>query len=359
VNATVGKKRDHLDVRDFVLIALLSAAGGALSTYVGYLGNLVNRVFGVPFGAGQLISGLHILWPLLARALVGRFGAGTLTGLTKGVVELFSGGTHGAVIVLVSGIEGLFVDFGLGLTRRRSLPITMLAGALASASNVVVFQAIYFSGVAAGFLWLMIGLALVSGAVFGGYLAWDVERLLVTSRILRPTGATPARIVRPTEAFSASPHPISWWRRIAVLSFAVAFLAGVVYFYLEVARPAPGPNSAAVSGDVAAPYTFSYAEWSAEARTVRTELRGSVSYVPPADYTGVPLRLVLERAAPRSSATRVRVAAADGYEASFQLHDVATDVDLLLTAEGKSLRLVAPGRDGALWVREVVRLVIE
>jgi DMSO/TMAO reductase YedYZ molybdopterin-dependent catalytic subunit len=68
---------------------------------------------------------------------------------------------------------------------------------------------------------------------------------------------------------------------------------------------------------------------------------------------------VLERAAPRSSATRVRVAAADGYEAFFQLHDIATDVDLLLTAEGRSLRLVAPGRDGALWVREVVRFVIE
>jgi ABC-type thiamin/hydroxymethylpyrimidine transport system permease subunit len=348
VNATAGETRHRLDVRDLVLIALLSAAGGVLSAYVGYLGNLVNRVFGVPFGAGQLISGLHIIWPLLARALVGRFGAGTLTGLTKGVVELFSGGTHGAVIVLISGVEGLFVDFGLGLTRRRSLLITMLAGALASASNVAVFQAVYFSGVAAGFLWLMIGLALVSGAVFGGYLAWDIERVLVTSRILRPTGATPSEV-----------RPISWWRRAAVLSLALAFLAGVVYFYLEVARPAVGPNSAAVSGDVAAPYTFSYAGWSAEARTVRAELRGSASYVPPADYTGIPLRLVLERAAPRPGAARVRVLAADGYEASFLLRDVAADADLLLTAEGKSLRLVAPGRDGALWVREVVRVVVE
>ncbi len=358
MNATAGETRHRLDVRDLVLIALLSAAGGVLSTYIGYLGNLVNRVFGVPFGAGQLISGLHIIWPLLARALVGRFGAGTLTGLTKGVVELFSGGTHGAVIVLVSGVEGLFVDFGLGLTRRRSLWITMLAGALASASNVVVFQAVYFSGVAAGFLWLMIGLALVSGAVFGGYLAWDIERVLVMSRILRPTGATPARIVRHTEAFAASDRRISW-RRAAVLPLALAFLAGVVYFYLEVARPAAGPNSAAVSGDVAAPYTFSYSEWSAGARTVRAELRGSVSYVPPADYTGIPLRLVLERAAPHPSAARVRVLAADGYETSFLLRDVAADADLLLTAEGKSLRLVAPGRDGALWVREVVRLVVE
>jgi len=50
-----------LDVREIVLVALLAAVGGVLSTYVGYIGNLINRVFGVPFGAGQLIAGLHVV----------------------------------------------------------------------------------------------------------------------------------------------------------------------------------------------------------------------------------------------------------------------------------------------------------
>jgi len=342
------RTRPRFDVRDLVLIALLSAAGGVLSTYVGYLGNLVNRLFGVPFGAGQLIAGLHIVWPLLARALVGRFGAGTLTGVTKGVVELFSGGTHGAVIVLVSGIEGLFVDFGLGLSRRRSLALSMLTGALASASNVVVFQAIYFSGVAAGFLWLMIGLAFVSGAVFGGYVAWDVEGLLVSSRVVRPSETAPAM-----------PRPMARWRRIAILSVVLAFLAGTVYFFVEVFDLGTRPGTARVEGSVAAPYTFSIEDAENELRTVRAELRGSMTYVPPTDYTGVSLCQVLERAAPLHEVESLRVVARDGYEVAFAWPAVSADPSLLLIRDGESLRLVALVYYVSLWVREVVRLVVE
>ncbi len=347
MNTAAGGMRHRLDIRDLVLIALLSAAGGVLSTYVGYLGNLVNRLFGVPFGAGQLISGLHIVWPLLARGLVGRFGSGTLTGLTKGVVELFTGGTHGVVIVLVSGIEGLFIDFGLGLSRRRSLAITMLAGALASASNVVVFQAVYFSGVAAGFLWLMMGLAFVSGAVFGGYVAWDLERLLVTARVIRLTNEVTSRRRTPR------------WRLAAILAVVLVFLAGGAYFYIDVYRPFAVPGTAKVSGAVEAPYTFSYSDWTGAEQSVHAELRGSVTYVPPSDYTGVPLRDVLERAAPSAAVTRVRIVGGDGYEAVLPWADVARRDDLLLVLEHDSLRLVAPGYDGAFWVEQVARLVVE
>ncbi len=347
MTAAAERTRPRLDVRDLVLIALLSAAGGVLSTYIGYLGNLVNRLFGVPFGAGQLISGLHVVWILLARALVGRFGAGTLTGLTKGAVELFTGGTHGAIIVLVSGIEGLFVDFGLGLSRRRSLALTMITGALASASNVLVFQAVYFSGVAVGFIGLMVGLALVSGAVFGGYVAWDVERLLVSSRILRSGGPAP------------SARSMSWWRRAAILALVLTFLAGTVYFFVEVVDLGARPGTVRVDGAVAAPQTVRITDASLTLRTVRAELRGTVTYVPPLDYTGVSLRDVVARAAPRTEATRIRVVARDGYAVSLPLAEVVAEPDILLVLEGEAVRLVVPGRDGALWVRQVVRLALE
>jgi energy-coupling factor transport system substrate-specific component len=348
VESAAAERRYRFDVRDIVLIALLSAAGGVLSTYIGYLGNLVNRLFGVPFGAGQLIAGLHIVWPLLARALVGRFGAGTLTGLTKGAVELFTGGTHGVVILLVSAVEGLFVDLGLGLTRRRSLLLTMLTGALASASNVVVFQTIYFSGVSAGFLWGMVLLAFVSGAVFGGYLAWDVERLLVSSRILRPETASPPR-----------PRRVARWRQAGILALVLVFLTGAVYYYIAVYDPFAAKGTAAVSGSVAAPFTFTYHDWQAETVSVRAELFGSVTYIPPTDYTGVPVRLLLARAVPRLGSTSVRVMAGDGYEVRFPLDDLADDPDVILVLERDALRLVAPGYDGAYWVRQVVRIDVE
>ncbi|HPQ02845.1 MAG TPA: ECF transporter S component, partial [Bacillota bacterium] len=87
------RKAYYFSTRDLVLIAAISAAGGVLSTYVGYLGNLMNKAFGVPFGAGQWMAGLHVFWFVFARAIVGRTGAASLTGILKGIVEMFAGST--------------------------------------------------------------------------------------------------------------------------------------------------------------------------------------------------------------------------------------------------------------------------
>jgi ABC-type thiamin/hydroxymethylpyrimidine transport system permease subunit len=338
---------ERFGVRDLVLIALLAAAGGVLSTYIGYLGNLINRLFGVPFGAGQLIAGLHVVWSLLARLLIGRFGSGTLTGVLKGAVEFLSGGTHGVIVVLVSLVEGLLVDVGMGILPRRSLVLTMLSGAVAAAANVFVFQAIYFSGVSVHFILVMAGLALVSGAVFGGYLAWDVERLLVASRIVRRTArAVPA-------------GARSWVRNAGTLLLTLALLGGGVYYYVSVYDPFAAPDEARVEGGVDAPYTFRYGDWDGQEVTVRAELRGSSTYVPPRDYIGVPLVEILERAAPRSGVTTVRAIADDGYEAVFEWEAIRSTPDVLLTVDERRLRLVAPAYDGAYWVRRVTRLVVE
>jgi ABC-type thiamin/hydroxymethylpyrimidine transport system permease subunit len=339
--------RERFGVRDLVLIALLAAAGGVLSTYIGYIGNLIDRMFGVPFGAGQLIAGLHVVWSLLARLLIGRFGSGTLTGVLKGAVEFLSGGTHGVVVLVVSLVEGLLVDLGMGILRRPSLALAMIAGAVASASNVFVFQAIYFSDVSIHFVLVMAGLALVSGAVLGGYLACDVERLLVASRIVRRFVSLPTSKTR---------HR---WRYVATLVLVVGFLGGGVYYYLDVHDPFTGPGEARIEGAVDVPFTFRYGEWEAEERTVRAELRGSATYVPPRDYVGAPLVRVLETAAPRDEVTTIRVIANDGYEAVFEWDAIRSNRDVLLAVDDGRLRLVAPGYDGAYWVRGVTRVVFE
>ncbi len=340
--------REHrLDVREIVLVGLLAAVGGVLSAYIGYLGNLINRLFGVPFGAGQLIAGLHVVWPLLARSIVGRFGSGTLTGVTKGLVEFLAGGTHGVVIVLVSLVEGLLVDLGMGISRRQGLAVTMLTGAVASASNVFIFQAIYFSGVSFTFVLVMAGLSLASGAFFGGYLAWDLKRLLAASRLLPQT-----------ELVSTRPK-VSWRRHLATIGLVIALLAGAIYYYVAVYDPFALPGTARVSGAVEEPYTFDFGAWDGEIHTVTAELRGSTSYVPPTDYSGVVVRDILERARPAPEATRLREIADDGYEAGFDLPAAMADAALLLTLDGESLRLVAAAYDGGLWVKRVRRLVVE
>jgi len=337
---------NRLDLRGIVLAALLAAIGGVLSAYIGYIGNLINRLFGVPFGAGQLIAGLHIVWPLLARLLIGRFGSGTLTGVTKGLVEFLAGGTHGVVIVLISFVEGLLVDLGMGITRRPNLAVTMLAGAVASASNVFVFQALYLSGVSATFILVMAGLSFVSGAFFGGYLAWDLRRLLVASRL--------------APALPDAPRArIAWRKHVVTLGLVVAVLAGGVWYYVAIYDPFTAPDAARITGAVEAPYTFHYGDWDGDTVTVTAELRGSVTSVPPRPYTGVQLRDLLARAKPTIGAAAVRVVAGDGYEARFTLSAVEQDATLLLTLTDGRLQLVAAAYDGAHWVKRVTKIVVE
>ena len=341
------EKRPLLEVREIVMVALLASIGGVLSTYVGYIGNLINRLFGVPFGAGQLIAGLPVLWPILARLIIGRFGAGTLTGVTKGTVELLSGGTHGAVIVLISLVEGLLIDLGMGISRRRSLLLTMLAAGVASASNVFIFQAIYLSGVSPAFILVMAGLSFVSGAFFGGYLGWDIRRFLIASRLVHEEDAD-----GPVSVAS------SWWRRIITLTTVLALLIGGVYYYTSVYDPFSSPDSARIGGAVSSPYTFRYPDWEDRSVTIVAELRGSSTYVPPQEYSGVPLSLILEKGEPREGAKTVLVIADDGYQTSFDLSDVIADERMLLSLDDGQLRLIAARYDGAYWVRRVRRIVV-
>ncbi len=338
--------RVRFDVRDLVLVALLSAVGGVLSTYVGYLGNLINRLFGVPFGAGQLIAGVHVLWALLARAIIGRFGSGTLTGLIKGLVEFLSGGTHGIVIVLVSGIEGLFVDVGMSMSERNSLGIMMASGAVASATNVFVFQAIYFSNIPWAVLLGMAGLALISGALFGGYLTWDLYGLLRASNLIR------------TEPAPSSRRRIPWRRHIATLLIVLAGLAGAVYFYTSVYEPFAAPDAVRIEGAVSAPYVYRPSEWDGSTVTVTAVLQGSVTTVPAREYTGPLLRDIVAAASPDEGATSLRIVASDGYEIQLDWSAVLSDDRLLLSFENGEEQLVAAAYEGSYWVTKVRRIVV-
>ncbi|MBE0636373.1 ECF transporter S component, partial [Candidatus Bipolaricaulota bacterium] len=327
--------RVRFDVRDLVLVALLSAVGGVLSTYVGYLGNLINRLFGVPFGAGQLIAGVHVLWPLLARAIIRKFGSGTMTGLIKGLVEFLSGGTHGIVIVLISLIEGLFVDVGMSMSSRRSLGVMALSGAVASATNVFVFQAIYFANIPVSLLLGMAGLASISGAFFGGYLAWDLQGLLRSSNLL-------VSVARESDRRK----PISWRRHVVTLLVILAGLAGATTYYVSVYDPFVAPDAVSIEGAVAQPYVYRPAEWDGHTVTITAELRGSTTTIPARAYTGPLLHEILAQAAPEASAKTLRVVASDGYAVDMDLGAVLLDDQLLLFLdEDGHERLVAAAYD--------------
>ena len=102
----------YFSTRDLLVIAVLAALGGVLSTYVSYLANMINHLVGVPFGAGNVVAGLHVLWLLLMIAITRKIGSGLIGGAVKGFVEFITGNPHGIVVVVISTIEGIGAEVG-------------------------------------------------------------------------------------------------------------------------------------------------------------------------------------------------------------------------------------------------------
>ncbi len=331
----------RFSVRELVLAAAMASVGGAMSAYIGYLGNMINRFLGVPFGAGQILAGLHVLWPLLAAGLTGRRGTGTLTGLAKGTVEFLMGGTHGVVIVLVSAVQGILVDLGLSLSPRLALWAYVVAGTGAAASNVFVFQALYFSGVPPAYVLFMAGLAALSGALLGGWLSYDLLGALSRAGLSRSPVARPGRA-----------------RTWAALGAAFAIAAGGGYYYLGIWEPLGEGASLRVGGEVEQPASFHYEEWTGQEVTVFAELVGAITYEPERPYTGVPVSAILRAVRPTEDASELVVRGRDGYAVRFPLEGLQDAQRVILVREGNRLRLVSPDHSGTLWVSDVVALEV-
>jgi ABC-type thiamin/hydroxymethylpyrimidine transport system permease subunit len=340
------RERFYFSTRDLVTIAILSALGGVLSTYIGYLGNLINTSVGVPFGAGQIMAGLHIFWMIVAYAIVPRFGTGTLVGLLKGTVELFAGSTHGVPIVAISLIEGLIVDMTFAVFRKRSTTAFVTAGALAAMSNVFTFQLLYFSGVPILYILLIALMAAISGAVFAGYFGQGAYQILAESGIVKVKGEVPK-----FKGLSV--------QKVATIAIALAFVGGAVIYFTAVYKPFMDPLTCEVSGNVENPFIYNPSDFTDSEITINAELNGEYTHIPARDYTGVPLHTILENAHPNGESNSVRVIASDGYEAEFNLTEIMVDDRLILIQENGRLRLVAGDYEGQYWVQKVAELRIE
>ncbi len=356
-------RKYYFSTKDLVTIALLSALGGVLSTYIGYLGNMVNHIIGVPFGAGQFMAGLHVIWIMLALGITRKKGAATATGLLKGIVELFLGSTHGIIIVVVSIIQGLIPDLVLFRDKTktdRSPTMYAIAGGLSAASNVVVFYAFFLSGVPFVLLGMLCMLAAASGIIFGGWLVLEMleslefsgmvlgkKRIIVDDPQVRESVWTQSKESK-RKVFAAM---------MVVAMFLSAFTVGAVYYFMFVYN-ITDEGSAEVTGSVADPYTFRYADFEDLEVVVNAELIGTVTHVEPMDYEGVPLRDMVDRAGPEPGASLVYVTGSDGYYAAFGLEDVLSDSQLIIVLEDGKLRVVAANYDGAYWVEDVVEIEV-
>jgi energy-coupling factor transport system substrate-specific component len=336
----VNPRRARFSTRDLLMMAALAALGGVVSTYVNAIGDVFQSVFGFA-GTTQWAAGLHVLWLVLAVGLTRNQGAGTVTGILKGGVELLTGNTHGLLVVLVDLVAGLLVDLGfLPFRDKDSLPAYCLAGGLASASNVFVFQLFASVPVDSLAYWAMLlvaAVAFLSGVLFGGVLS----RALVN--VLRRAGVVKDQ------------PPVAPGRRVySVFLVVVALLAVALAVYLWGALR--GPTSVRISGAVDAPYSFP----SEHGELVPTTAEGTLREVT-AEYEGVPVRDLLDHAQPQPGASLLLIRASDGYAFFIGLDEVRDNDALLLSPQGEddgvSYNIVG-AQNSKAWVRGVEELVV-
>lgn len=333
----------YFSTRDLLTIAILASLGGVLSTYVGYIANTINHLVGVPYGAGQVVAGLHILWMVLIVAITGKKGSGALGGFLKGFVEFISGSRLGIYVVIFSLLEGIFVEIGFWPLKKYRTLSYMVSGGLGAFAYVVgqqLMNRVYDNVFLFGAVSL---LSIVSGAVFAGYFSKGIMDNLEDAGIVRREKQEKKAGVSLTKALAL------------VLVVGIAFSA---IYYFALVQLKGDPLQFSVTGDVAAAKDYYQPSLASQFITINAKLDGDVTHLPAQDYTGLPVSYVLEDVRIAEGATKADFVGSDGYYQTFNLSEIVDSDDLVIVQEDENLRLVARGYPGQLWVRQLKQIKI-
>jgi len=321
-------------------MAVLAALGGVASTYINTLGDAVHAALGLP-GATQWAAGLHVVWIVLSVGILRKTGSGTITGIFKGTVELMSGNSHGVIILLVNLVAGLLADFGFLLFRRKhNLLPYLIAGGLATGSNVLVFQIfatlpLNILGLSA--ILILFFVAFVSGLIFSGI----VPFLLVNS--LKNAG-----VIRIAEQ-PIHKKRFGWW-----ILLAVSILAGLLAVFLQ--TNLQGPQTIIITGAVEKTVNFPSSELIIDSVTRQMEYRSVMT-----EYQGYPLEEVIMQAKPDPDADTLLIEASDGYSFLISFDELQANENILLVMSGQgqnaSFDIVGPESSKA-WIRNVTSISV-
>ena len=334
------KKSFYFSTRDLLIMAVLAALGGVASTYINTLGDAVQAFLGMA-GGSQWAAGLHVIWIILAMAITGKPGTGILTGLVKGSVELLSGNSHGLIILLVDLIAGLLVDFGFLLFRKkRSLLPYLIAGGLASGSNVIVFQlfaTLPTNILAASAVLILTLVAVLSGVIFAGF----IPKLIVDSLIK-------GNIVKVSEQPSKT-RKTAWYVLLSVFILSILF----TFFLMTALKGAP---TIQINGAVETEYGFPGDEFEHEMVTRQMEYKGVMT-----EYTGYLLSDAIQNAGPSEDADTLLIEASDGYAFLLSFTELENNPNILAVPKGSgkntSYDIVGPESSKA-WIRGVTKFTV-
>lgn len=339
------KSPPYFTTNDLVIIAMFSCLGGIFSTFIGYFANLINNILSFPFGGGQILAGLHIFWLVFIYLLTDRkSGVFLVSGIFKGFVEFFTGNAHGLLVILLSTTQGFILEIILLIflgTKRNS--ILILASGLAGVSNIVLQQILFFNAqIPLEFILFISSLSFISGMTLGGFFPISTYKLFRKSQLL---------IWKKTIPVSVNAKRNLQILRVIFISFLIIFQFTIISFLFV-----QNKYSIQITGDVYEPYTYFPTDF--PKITIEAELIGEVTYVPPKNYSGVPLFLVINRAQPISGTYLLDLQASDGYTVRFNSTQIANNNEIIISAEETGLRIVAAQYPGSYWINKLNKLVL-
>jgi len=155
---------------DLIMIAVLAALGLGTKQIVRPVIEIFTRILVIPGGA--IAGGFYMLWLVLTKRFVPKFGSGVFFGLVQAlVVMILPFGSHGIFTLITYSLPGLAIDLIELLNRKNknALLFSVLDGAVANVVGSVAVS-IFIFDMPLEFLLFVMALAVLSGNI-GGVIA--------------------------------------------------------------------------------------------------------------------------------------------------------------------------------------------
>jgi energy-coupling factor transport system permease protein len=184
---TIGTQDSGWRVVDIVVAAVIAVAFGIVFLAWNALYAATVPFFAFLPPAQAVLYGVWLLPGVLVALIVRRPGAAVFGGLVSAAASVLLGSPYGVDALISGALQGAGAElaFALGLYRRWTLPVALLAGMLAGLFAGLHDIVVYFPDAATEF-WVVFGLATIaSGALIAGLGSWLLVRALVATGVLR------------------------------------------------------------------------------------------------------------------------------------------------------------------------------
>lgn len=176
---------------DIVVAAAVAVAFGVVFVAWNTLWTLATPLFGALLAAQGIMYGVWLLPGVLVGLIVRRPGAALFGGVVSAAVSLVLGTPWSADVLLSGAIQGAGAELAFAMFGYRwwSLPVAMLAGALAGVGAAIHDVIVWYPDTGSTYWAIFSVTTIVSGALIAGLGSWLLLRALIATGVLHEFAA--------------------------------------------------------------------------------------------------------------------------------------------------------------------------